>query len=76
MEGYKYNTEQDAIIGRKLCADFYGLPKNETDTTKYWVDYNEESYNDVVFWYIVFDESIKDVLGTPEEINIKQQDYV
>ena len=38
--GYKYTTEYEAIQARKLCADFYELPKSPKDETKYWVNYN------------------------------------
>jgi hypothetical protein len=63
--GYKYTTEDEAIQARKLCADFYGLPKTPQDETKYWVDYNVAELNSPVFWYIAFDESIKNILGEP-----------
>ena len=65
IEGYKYTVEQDAIDARKLCADYYGLPINQEDVTKYWVDY-ETAYLDIpIFWYIIFDESIRVILGDP-----------
>jgi hypothetical protein len=62
--GYKYQTEQEAIEARKQCADYYGLPKSPEDVTQYWVDYQEGDG----FWYIIFDESIRDILGEPIEI--------
>jgi hypothetical protein len=68
--GYKYNTEIEAQIARKQCADYYGLPKSPEDTTIYWVDYNEASLNDPIFWYIVYDESILDILGQPTEFEV------
>jgi hypothetical protein len=70
IEGYKYNTELEAQIARKQCADYYGLPKSPEDTTIYWVDYNEASLNDPIFWYIVYDESILDILGQPTEFEV------
>jgi hypothetical protein len=68
--GYKYNTEIEAQIARKQCADYYGLPKSPEDTTIYWVDYNEATLNDPIFWYIVYDESILDILGQPTEFEV------
>jgi len=70
IEGYKYNTEQESQIARKQCADYYGLPKSPEDTTIYWVDYNEASLNEPIFWYIVYDESILDILGQPTEFEV------
>lgn len=72
IEGYKYNTEQEAQVARKQCADYYGLPKSPEDTTIYWVDYNEASLNDPIFWYIVYDESILDILGEPIDFEVVQ----
>ena len=70
MVGYKYTTEQEAIDARKQCADYYGLPKTPTDTTLYWVDYQEASLDNPIFWYITFDESIEAILGTPTTFNV------
>jgi hypothetical protein len=66
MLGYKYATEQEAIDARKQCADYYGLPKSPEDVTQFWVDYQEGDG----FWYIIFDESIRDILGEPIEFEI------
>jgi hypothetical protein len=65
IEGYKYTTEQEAIDARKQCADYYGLPVSPEDVTQYWVDYETAELDTPVFWYIVFDESIRLVLGEP-----------
>ena len=70
MVGYKYTTEQEAIDARKQCADYYGLPKTPTDTTLYWVDYQEAELDTPIFWYITFDESIEAILGTPTTFNV------
>lgn len=67
MLGYQYFTEQEAIDARKQCADYYGLPVHPDDVTQYWVDYN---YSELNFWYIVFDESIEAILGTPTNFEI------
>jgi hypothetical protein len=70
IQGYKYNTEEAAKDARKECADFYGLPKSPNDTTIYWVDYSEASSNEPIFWYIRYDESILDILGSPIEFEV------
>lgn len=71
IEGYKYTVEQDAIDARKLCADYYGLPINEEDVTKYWVDYETAYLDTPIFWYIIFDESIREILGEPINFEVK-----
>ena len=68
--GYKYINENDAQVARKQCADFYGLPKTPEDETIYWVDYNEADLNTPIFWYIVFDESIIEILGEPTTFDV------
>lgn len=68
--GYKYLTETEAIDARSQCADFYGLPITPEDETIYWVDYNEANLNTPVFWYIVFDESIEEILGAPTTFDV------
>ena len=65
VNGYKYITEAEAIIARKDCADYYGLPVTPDDITKYWVDYTEANLDVPIFWYIVFDSSIEVILGQP-----------
>ena len=74
VNGYKFNTEQDAIDARKQCADYYGLPKTPEDETLYWVDYQEASLDTPIFWYITFDESIEAILGTPTTFNVTQEE--
>jgi hypothetical protein len=68
--GYKYTNEQDAIDARKQCADYYGLPVSPEDITQYWVDYQTATLDNPIFWYIVFDESIRIILGKPTEFEI------
>ena len=74
VNGYKYTTEQEAIDARKDCADYYGLPKTPTDVTKYWVDYQEANLDTPIFWYIVYDSSIEDILGTPTTFEVTVED--
>lgn len=70
MLGYQYFIEQEAIDARKECADYYGLPKAPEDETIYWVNY-ETAEN---FWYIIFDESIRDILGEPTNFEITKDE--
>ena len=74
ITGYKYDTESEAQISRKDCADYYGLPKSPEDVTQYWVDYSFAEYNDPQFWYIVYDESILDILGEPIEFEVSDSE--
>lgn len=70
INGYKYTIEQDVIDARKQCADYYGLPVTPDDVTQYWVDYETAELDTPIFWYIVFDESIINVLGEPEMFEV------
>jgi len=70
INGYKYTNEQDAIDARKACADYYGLPVSPEDVTQYWVDYETAELDNPIFWYIVFDESIRVILGEPTEFEV------
>jgi hypothetical protein len=70
INGYQYNTEQEAIAARELCNTYYGIPVSPTDVTQNWVDYQFASLNDPQFWYIVFDESLTPILGTPTEFEV------
>ena len=70
VTGYKYTNEQDAIDARKQCADYYGLPVNPDDVTQYWVDCEAAEFDNPIFWYIIFDESIRVILGEPTEIEV------
>ena len=71
--GYKYTNEQEAINSRKQCADYYGLPVTPQDTTKYWVDYETANFDTPIFWYIIFDESIRAILGEPTTFEVTQE---
>jgi len=73
INGYKYNTEQEAINARKYCADYYGLPVTSEDTTKYWVDYETANLDTPIFWYIIFDESIREILGDPTTFEVTEE---
>jgi hypothetical protein len=73
IEGYKYNTELEAQVARKQCADYYGLPKSPEDTTIYWVDYSVATLDNPIFYYIIYDESILNILGQPIEFEVTEE---
>jgi hypothetical protein len=70
INGYQYNTEQEAITAREACDAYYGIPVAPDDVTLNWVDYQFASLNNPQFWYIVFDESLTPILGTPTEFEV------
>ena len=67
MLGYKYTTEQEAIMARSQAATYAGLP-NPTGDTIYWVNYN---YSEVdSFYYFQYIDGLENVLGTPIEFTV------
>jgi len=74
MQGYTYNTEQEAIDARQQAADYKGLPVNQGDTTIYWVNY---SYSELDgFYYIRHVEGLEAVLGKPTYITITPHEEI
>ena len=72
ITGYIYYTELEAQKARKDCADYYGLPKSPEDVTQYWIDYSFAEYNEPQFWYIIYNESIFNILGEPINFDLIQ----
>ena len=70
INGYQYTTEQEAINARELCDVYYGIPVSPDDVTQNWVDYQFAELNTPQFWYIVYDESLTPILGTPTEFEV------
>jgi hypothetical protein len=68
--GYQYPTEQEAINARESVDTYYGIPVATDDITQNWVDYHFAELNTPQFWYIVFDESLTAILGTPTEFEV------
>jgi hypothetical protein len=68
--GYKYNTEQEAIDAREACDSYYGIPVSPDDITQNWCEYQTAELDTPVFWYIVYDESLKPILGAPTNFDI------
>jgi hypothetical protein len=68
--GYKYTNEQDAINAREQIDSYYGIPVSPDDVTQNWVNYQTAEYDTPIFWYIIFDDSLKAVLGEPETFEV------
>ena len=68
MVGYKYNTEEEAIIVRQQLADYKGLPIHPDDITIYWVDFQYAELD--FFYYFKYTDGMYDVLGLPIELNL------
>ena len=70
INGYKYNTEQEAINAREACDTYYGIPVSPNDITQNWVEYEAAELDTPIFYYITFDESLKVVLGNPTDFEV------
>jgi hypothetical protein len=70
INGYKYNTEEEAINAQNAVDSYYGIPVDPTDTTTHWTDYYTADLNTPVFWYIYYHESLLVVLGQPSEFEV------
>jgi hypothetical protein len=70
VNGYKYNTEQEAINAREACDTYYGIPVSPDDVTQNWVEYQAADLDTPIFYYIRFDESLKVVLGNPTDFEV------
>ena len=74
MQGYIFQTEQEAITARQQAADYKGYPINPGDVTIYWVNY---SYSELDgFWYISHVEGLETVLGEPSDITITPHEEI
>jgi hypothetical protein len=70
ITGYKYTNEQDVINAREQVDTYYGIPVSPDDVTQNWVDYRIAELDNPIFWYIIYDESLKIVLGEPETFRV------
>lgn len=70
INGYQYDTEQEAIDVREACDTYYGIPSSPDDITQNWVDYQFAEYNEPQFWYIIYDNSLLPILGEPTEFEV------
>jgi hypothetical protein len=70
IKGYIYHTQEDAIFDVEKCNEFYNIVATENNTTTSWTNYKKTKYNNPLFYYITWDESLTKVLGEPEELII------
>ena len=70
INGYKYQIESQVIEAQLSCDKYYGVPKEASDITQHWANYEFAEFNTPQFWYIVFDESLTPILGTPIEFEV------
>jgi hypothetical protein len=70
INGYKYTNEQDAINAREQVDAYYGIPVSPDDVTQHWVDYQTSDLDNPIFYYIIFDESLRVVLGEPSTFEV------
>jgi hypothetical protein len=75
LTGYTYPTEQEAIDAVSLCDTYYGIPVPGGETL-HWCSYTEAIYNDPIFYFIVFDESLRVVLGNPIAFQVTEPDNI
>jgi hypothetical protein len=75
LNGYKYDTEQEAIDAREACDAYYGIPVSPDDVTQNWVDYQFAELNDPQFWYIQYDDSLLPILGEPTEFEVNDPPF-
>ena len=75
INGYQYDTEQEAINAREACDSYYGIPVAPNDITQNWVDYQFAEYNLPQFWYIQYDDTLLPVLGNPTEFEVNDPPF-
>jgi hypothetical protein len=72
MIGYKFTTKEDAAKAVELCDVYYHIPAEPDDVTTHWCMYNEAVFNEPIFWFIIYDESLVPVLGEPTEFDVNE----
>jgi len=76
MTGYKYNTELEAQGAVQQCNIFYGIPVSPSSTTQNWCNYYLAEFDDPIFWFIPYDESLHQILGSPVNFVVSDQNPV
>jgi hypothetical protein len=72
MIGYKFDTIERAEKAVSDCDKYYGIPVAPDDVTQHWAEYQTAEFNQPVFWYMAFDESLLPILGEPTEFEVVQ----
>lgn len=74
MKGYKYDTKEDAIGCRSMCASFKGLPLSSDSITRYWIDFNYSELDG--FYYMLYEDGMEVLLGEPVIIVLTNQESI
>ena len=72
MNGYKYQTETEAIAARHTAADYKGYPVPGGETL-YWVNYNYSELDG--FYYITYVKDLEKALGEPIEFDVTYPEF-
>jgi hypothetical protein len=67
MNGYIFQTEQEAIAARQTAADYKGYPVPNGETL-FWVNFQYSELDG--FYYIQYVEDLEKALGEPIEFDI------
>ncbi len=63
---YKFDTEEEAKNAVLACNIYYGIPKENDSVTTNWCEYLPFIIDEEIqFYYINFDETLKPILGHP-----------
>lgn len=68
MQGYKYQTEAEAIEAQVSCDEYYNIVPKEGNIAQHWTGYNYSSLDN--FYYIPAHSSLIPVLGEPIEFDL------
>ena len=74
MQGYKFNTEAEAIQAQLECDTYHKIEIKEGYIAKHWTGYIYSELDG--FWYITAHESLVPVLGTPIDITITNHEEI
>lgn len=69
INGYKYDTLEQALDAISRCNTHYGIPI-EGSETKNWCYYETAELNTPVFYYIKAHESLVAILGYPTMMEV------
>jgi hypothetical protein len=58
---------------REFCVQFgrvYDEREMGNERSQNWIDYQEANLNNPIFWYIVYNESLLPILGSPNVFRV------
>lgn len=71
ITGYKFETEEQALTACNLCSEYYNIPNgNPDEITDKWVNYQSAEMDDPKFYYIIWNDTLTEVLGNPIEFEV------